>query len=31
MLIAACAAWAMDMGPDLIRAGVKSYGQTLAV
>ena len=31
MLIAACAAWAMDMGPDLIRAGVKSYGQTPAV
>jgi cyanophycin synthetase len=31
MLIAACAAWAMDMGPELIRAGVKSYGQTLAV
>jgi len=30
MLIAACAAWAMDMGPDLIRAGVKSYGQTPA-
>ena len=31
MLIAACTAWAMDMGPDLIRAGVKSYGQTPAV
>ncbi|MDI9232346.1 cyanophycin synthetase [Limnohabitans lacus] len=31
MLIAACAAWAMDMGADLIRAGVKSYGQTPAV
>jgi cyanophycin synthetase len=31
MLIAACAAWAMDMGADLIRAGVKSYGQTAAV
>ncbi|PUE15873.1 cyanophycin synthetase [Limnohabitans sp. MMS-10A-160] len=30
MLIAACAAWAMDMGADLIRAGVKSYGQTSA-
>ena len=31
MLIAACAAWAMDMGAELIRAGVKSYGQTPAV
>jgi cyanophycin synthetase len=31
MLIAACAAWALDMGADLIRAGVKSYGQTAAV
>ncbi|MGV0986552.1 MAG: cyanophycin synthetase [Limnohabitans sp.] len=31
MLIAACAAWALDMGADLIRAGVKSYGQTPAV
>jgi cyanophycin synthetase len=30
MLIAACAAWALDMGADLIRAGVKSYGQTTA-
>lgn len=29
MLIAACAAWAMGMDADLIRAGVKSYGQTL--
>jgi len=28
MLIAACAAWAMGMNADLIRAGVKSYGQT---
>jgi cyanophycin synthetase len=28
MLIAACAAWAMGMDTDLIRAGVKSYGQT---
>ena len=31
MLVAACAAWALDMGADLIRAGVKSYGQTPAV
>ncbi|WP_090142065.1 cyanophycin synthetase [Limnohabitans sp. DM1] len=31
MLIASCAAWALDMGADLIRAGVKSYGQTAAV
>jgi cyanophycin synthetase len=31
MLIAACAAWALDMDADLIRAGVKSYGQTAAV
>jgi cyanophycin synthetase len=29
MLVAACAAWALDIGTDLIRAGVKSYG-TLA-
>lgn len=28
ILIAACAAWAMGMDTDLIRAGVKSYGQT---
>ena len=27
MLVAACAAWAMGMDADLIRAGVKSYGQ----
>ena len=26
MLVAACAAWALDMGTDLIRAGVKSFG-----
>jgi cyanophycin synthetase len=26
MLVAACAAWALDIGTDLIRAGVKSYG-----
>ena len=31
MLIAACAAWALDLSPELIRAGVKSYGQTHAV
>jgi cyanophycin synthetase len=31
MLIAACAAWALDLSPELIRAGVKSYGQTNAV
>ena len=31
MLVAACAAWAMDVGTDLIRAGVKSYGQNAAV
>lgn len=28
MLIAACAAWALDIPADLIRAGVKSYGQS---
>lgn len=28
MLIAACAGWALGMDADLIRAGVKSYGQT---
>jgi len=27
MLIAACAAWALDTPADMIRAGVKSYGQ----
>jgi cyanophycin synthetase len=27
MLVAACVAWALDIGIDLIRAGVKSYGQ----
>jgi cyanophycin synthetase len=26
MLVAACAAWAMDIGTDLIKAGIKSYG-----
>lgn len=26
MLVAACAAWALDIGNDLIRAGIKSYG-----
>jgi cyanophycin synthetase len=31
MLVAACAAWALDLSADLIRAGVKSYGQTTAV
>ncbi len=31
MLVAACAAWALDVGADLIRAGVKSYGQNAAV
>jgi cyanophycin synthetase len=31
MLVAACAAWALDLSPELIRAGVKSYGQTAAV
>ncbi len=28
MLVAACAAWALDTSADLIRAGVKSYGQS---
>jgi cyanophycin synthetase len=27
MLVAACAAWALDTPADMIRAGVKSYGQ----
>ena len=27
MLVAACVAWALDIGTDLIRAGVKSFGQ----
>jgi cyanophycin synthetase len=27
MLVAACVAWALDIGDDLIRAGVKSFGQ----
>ena len=27
MLVAACAAWALDIPAELIRAGVKSYGQ----
>lgn len=27
MLIAACVAWALEIGTDLIRAGVKSFGQ----
>ena len=27
MLIAACVAWALDISTDLIRAGVKSFGQ----
>ncbi len=31
MLVAACAAWALDLSPELIRAGVKSYGQAHAV
>jgi cyanophycin synthetase len=26
MLVAACAAWAMGIGTDLIKAGIKSYG-----
>jgi cyanophycin synthetase len=26
MLVAACAAWALDIGTDLIRAGIKSFG-----
>lgn len=27
LLVAACAAWALDISPDLIRAGIKSFGQ----
>jgi cyanophycin synthetase len=27
MLVAACVAWALDIGSDLIRAGIKSFGQ----
>jgi cyanophycin synthetase len=27
MLVAACVAWALDIGTDLIRAGVKSFDQ----
>jgi cyanophycin synthetase len=27
MLVAACVAWALDISTDLIRAGVKSFGQ----
>ena len=27
ILVAACAAWALDTSPDLIRAGIKSFGQ----
>ena len=27
ILVAACVAWALDIPADLIRAGVKSYGQ----
>ena len=27
LLVAACAAWALDTSPDLIRAGIKSFGQ----
>ena len=30
MLVAACTAWALGMGAELIRAGVKSYGQSAA-
>ena len=30
ILVAACAAWALDIPPELIRAGVKSYGQSAA-
>jgi cyanophycin synthetase len=30
MLVAACAAWALGMDAELIRAGIKSYGQTSA-
>ena len=28
MLVAACSAWALGMGAELIRAGIKSYGQS---
>ena len=28
ILVAACVAWALDIPADLIRAGVKSYGQS---
>jgi cyanophycin synthetase len=28
MLVAASAAWALGIGTDLIRAGIKSYGST---
>jgi len=31
MLVAACAAWALDIGTDLIRAGIKSYGTPASV
>ena len=27
MLVAACVAWSLDIGTDLIRAGIKSFGQ----
>jgi hypothetical protein len=27
MLVAACVAWALDIGMDLVRAGMKSFGQ----
>ena len=27
ILVAACAAWALETSPDLIRAGIKSFGQ----
>ena len=30
MLVAACSAWALGMNAELIRAGVKSYGQSTA-
>lgn len=28
VLVAACTAWALDISADLIRAGIKNYGQT---
>ena len=28
ILVAACVAWALDIPAELIRAGVKSYGQS---